>query len=207
MSHFLLAVLLPADTRNIRYAVDAALEPFQANTVTPELLKFFERAPDGDLIPPPDDSPTLEDYADSVEFDEIIQPLDHHYEPVRGKRWSDLFRFACDYADQQGLGEPDPLTGRNGRWENPNGKWMHWKIGGEWATSMNGKARSRVSRLPEDFLPFAILTPTGEWIEEGTMLMWGMVGDRKAETDWKQTVRSILSKYGDCIAVAVDCKI
>ena len=64
-----------------------------------------------------------------------------------------------------------------------------------------------VSGLADNLVPFAIVTPDGEWHEKGKMGWWGMVANRKAEEDWAKETRSVLAANQDAIAVACDLHI
>lgn len=106
---------------------------------------------------------------------------------------------------------------------NPNSKWDWWCVGGRWDGMLSGdRQRSSnypapidnehtnvvpIASLPDDFSCFAIVTPEGEWIERGEMGWWACVADEKDAQVWKDTVRTVLEKYKDCIGVAVDCHI
>ena len=67
-----------------------------------------------------------------------------------------------------------------------------------------------VSEIPIDdphYLPFAIVTLQGEWIERGEMGWFGIVCNAKEMRHWHVSVKSVLSKFPDHLAVAVDCHI
>jgi len=57
----------------------------------------------------------------------------------------------------------------------------------------------------ENVLPFAMVRPSGEWLEKGKMGWWAIVSDEKE--NWKQTGRAILEEYADHYAIVVDCHI
>jgi hypothetical protein len=52
-----------------------------------------------------------------------------------------------------------------------------------------------VSRLVPDLLPYAVITPDGEWFER----------DRLSEQAWRDEVRSLLDRNATRMAVAIDC--
>jgi hypothetical protein len=60
-----------------------------------------------------------------------------------------------------------------------------------------------VKDLPEDIIAFALLTPEGEWHEQGEVGMWGVALNEKP--DWPETFLKLLGNYSDCLAVGVDC--
>jgi hypothetical protein len=115
---------------------------------------------------------------------------------------------------------------------NPVSKWDWWVIGGRWDGWIFGPERQeassdnkggynfgnehhrpenncrRVDEIPIDnpfYLPFAVVTPESEWFEQGEMGMWAVVVNGMSDDDWHQTVKAILAKYPNHLAVAVDC--
>lgn len=62
-----------------------------------------------------------------------------------------------------------------------------------------------VANIPPDLIPFAILTPDGQWHESGSA-GWQVASDQ-SQADWAAEVRSILESHRDCLAIAVDCHI
>jgi hypothetical protein len=61
------------------------------------------------------------------------------------------------------------------------------------------------SPIPDELIPFAIVTPDGEWHEVGKMGWFGCVSDEKE--GWKDQARAILKRHDDTLAVAVDLHI
>lgn len=51
--------------------------------------------------------------------------------------------------------------------DNPNAKFDYYTLGGRWSGAFGGADGNScpVGRIPEDFVPFAILTPEGRWYE------------------------------------------
>jgi len=55
-------------------------------------------------------------------------------------------------------------------------------------------------------IPFAIVTPDGQWHEKGKMGWWAMVSDE--DDDWDKKAKEILDKHREnTVAIAVDCHI
>lgn len=125
-------------------------------------------------------------------------------------------------------------TGKRTTQFNPAAKWDWWVIGGRWDGWIHGPVRQeascdkkagynfgnehhrpenncrRVSEIPIDdpfYLPFAVVTPDSQWIEQGEMGMWAIVMNAVGDEQWHQTVKEILAKYPDHLVVAVDCHI
>jgi hypothetical protein len=64
-----------------------------------------------------------------------------------------------------------------------------------------------VAKLARPVTPHAIVTPDGEWLEQGAMGWFGSVSDAKSEDAWKECVLATLKKHSDGIAVVVDCHV
>jgi len=117
---------------------------------------------------------------------------------------------------------------------NPNGKTDWWVCGGRWNGYLFGPEHEeacrdkeggfnfgdehqklenncrRVSEIPIDdpyYVPFAILTPEGEWVEQGAMGWFAVVSNETPDDQWHETVKAVLAKYPEHLAVAVDCHI
>ena len=59
----------------------------------------------------------------------------------------------------------------------------------------------------KEIIPFAIVTPDGEWHEEGEMGWWGMVKDKKEKTNWKEEVLQIYKSWKGHLAIGCDLHI
>lgn len=119
----------------------------------------------------------------------------------------------------------------DGNWYNPNAHWDWWRIGGRWdgvvatgehapsddggfnfdgsheTLELNSAPVERVLADLEHRLPFAIVTPSGDWHERGAMGWWGIVADEKPGDTWRDEARAVLRKFHNCLAVGVDCHI
>jgi hypothetical protein len=114
---------------------------------------------------------------------------------------------------------------------NPDGKWDWWVIGGRWDGWIYGPERESASHdekgfnlgeehqtaenntrpvrdIPIDdpnYVPFAVVTPDGQWHQEGTMHMWAIVTDALNPEEWQRQVKELFAQYPNHLAVAVDC--
>lgn len=112
---------------------------------------------------------------------------------------------------------------------NPKSKWDWYRIGGRWDGVV--KSRKRDSKdngfnfssdhellqhnvapvshfpqpIPDESIPFAILTPDGKWYERGKMGWFGAVSNKNES--WKNQARKLLSKHSSCLAVGCDLHI
>jgi hypothetical protein len=59
----------------------------------------------------------------------------------------------------------------------------------------------------EVYVPFAVLTPDGEWAERGEMGWWAIVTNEKDRDEWKESVAAIYEKYRGHVAVLCDLHI
>ena len=125
-------------------------------------------------------------------------------------------------------------TGKYMSQYNPDTQWDWWVIGGRWDGWIFGPEREAVSRdkeggfnfdnehhTPENncrrvseipiaephYVPFAILTPDAEWVEQEEMGMWATVSNEKDFNRWHKIAKKVLAKYPNHLAVAVDCHI
>lgn len=108
---------------------------------------------------------------------------------------------------------------------NPKAKWDWWVIGGHWYGEITGHPKSdekgfnlspKFNRIKDNrslvapllslkILPFAVVTPDGQWYEQGNMGWFGQASDLKE--DWPQQVKQLFETHPDCVAVSVDCHI
>jgi len=108
---------------------------------------------------------------------------------------------------------------------NPLSKWDWWVIGGRWDGAIQGEYREShdhgfnfgeehhqieynsipVEKLPEEFYPFAIVTPDGVWHEKGEMGWFGMATNEQQDSVWLDEVRSIIEQYKNRRIVAIGC--
>ena len=117
-------------------------------------------------------------------------------------------------------------TGTRTTTYNPDSKWDCWVIGGRWNGEVKGKPKGDgkggfnfgeefhdlnensctvKEALYNEFSPFALITPDGEWHESGKMGLWGISTDDKE--DWTQEAVKIMKDYEDFLIVSLDCHI
>ena len=98
---------------------------------------------------------------------------------------------------------------------NPKSKWDWYSIGGRWNGSLitnDGKETNEDYANQIDWyktcMPFAFITPDGEWHEKGEMGWWAIVDNEKEAGAWEKEFRDFVSTIGDDIVVTlVDCHI
>jgi hypothetical protein len=104
-------------------------------------------------------------------------------------------------------------TGKYETTYNPESKWDWWVIGGRWAGYLDGKranamlAKKLIARTDDEWIPFAIITPDGEWHEKGKMRWFAMVEGEVDEDEWVKQARALVAANPETVAVAVDMHI
>ena len=94
---------------------------------------------------------------------------------------------------------------------NQKSKWDWYQIGGRflshWGDYLHVKdvLEPSPNRTVEEKIPFAIVTPDGEWHEKGSMGWWACVSDEKEE--WPEIATKILEAHKDLEAVVLDVHI
>ena len=100
---------------------------------------------------------------------------------------------------------------------NPKSKWDWYVIGGRWSGNLKMKDGKEVddalvSEIDWDKtdIPFAFITPDGEWYERGEMGWWACVSNEKEPADWEDEFKIAVKEFSkdDKICVTlVDCHI
>ena len=111
---------------------------------------------------------------------------------------------------------------------NPKSKWDWYRVGGRWDGVVQSKERESKDggfnfgdehkQLKYNFATvqevfdnevsfFAVVTPDGEWHEEGKMGWFAIVTDEKDCDLWEKQKIDILTKYQDHHCVGLDCHI
>ncbi len=110
--------------------------------------------------------------------------------------------FLCD-----GTGKRPDMTVKDGcNGCQGTGKELKWPSDQEDAGNVLPLGEF-LPRLAKDTVPFALLTPEGEWIERGEMGWWACVSNEKNRDSWLEEVRTVYAKYPDSVLVLVDCHI
>lgn len=112
---------------------------------------------------------------------------------------------------------------------NPQSKWDWYRVGGRFDGSMTDNRQqsengfnfdakhetlannsipvAELVQAAEPFIPYALVTPDGEWIERGQMGWWGMSSGDKDRSEWNAQVMGIYEKFSEFDAVLLDCHI
>ena len=81
---------------------------------------------------------------------------------------------------------------------NPDGKYKRWAI--------NDRAADvwRVSEMPRDLVPHAVVTPDGQWHELFPRI-WGKIPTAQDEQRLTQEAYALMDRYPDHLAVRLEC--
>lgn len=108
--------------------------------------------------------------------------------------------------------------------DSPVMRWDGWHIGGRYAglaarattsahsdASLDPESAALASNmcpvrdLPDELVPFAVITPNGRCLVEGTMGPFGYPYD--LDPYWEDTYDALREQYAACTAVFLDCHI
>ena len=98
---------------------------------------------------------------------------------------------------------------------NPDAKWDWWEEGGRWNGLLkvgNKRVNSALVKdidFTEPFSTFAVLTPDGDWHEQGFMGCFGMYAPNGESDNWdsRYKERFIDTAAPDLVLTIVDCHI
>ena len=223
MSHFCTVVILPPDVPRTRAAVEAAVESlmvryYQEREVEPYITKcwciqFQEQ-----------DSHELAEKRADNEVGSFWIAVADRGEPFL--EWKRRYRASLEaaLAAESRDYQPNPQcltckgTGAYLTTENPEGTHDYWQFADE-AFSLHrwledGWSERGVEAITttailtaafkhEGDAPFAIVTPDGEWHQQGQVGQW--VNDWERHDDWSGEVVALVEQYPDHPAAVLDC--
>lgn len=215
MSHFITLVFTKENGRT----VEELLAPYDENIVYAPYVLYTREQAIAKI------RKEIEDYKNGFYAEYLSNPKKYeeshsnveHINYLKNKfpkklEWTD---DEC-YEDMKGRFDEDmiKLNGDLLSTYNPNSKWDWYTIGGRWNNylkTLSGKTTNEdyVSKIDwEDILPFAFVTPIGEWHERGKMGWWACVFNEKATDNWKSEFKEFLDNLDeDTIVTVVDCHI
>ncbi len=231
MSHFLLGVVLPNEVEPNETYIDRVMEPYDESCEVEE----YERdcvCGDWEANRLADQLATKRT---GLTWDGLREEFNRRPMAERSDQaWQDFRRplmEATEAARAELDAKPDPDcsdchgSGHYTSTYNPDSKWDRYRIGGRWDGEIAGKPADSADggfnfspeheRLDNNIarvkdmatVPFAILTPDGEWHERGQMGWWGIAHNEKPDDAWAREVEQIKAAYGDHHIVGVDCHI
>lgn len=81
---------------------------------------------------------------------------------------------------------------------NPMSKWDWYSVGGRWSGRFDWKDTAALDEVAESLIedtPFALIVPSGEWHESGSMGWFGSVSDEKPKDEWQGRVREAITPW------------
>lgn len=223
MSHFTVGVIVPTGLDSLREALNTILSPYDENLeVKPyphecwcinsqARLRGLEMA--NKLVGPVDEQRKLftERHADDETPMNFVARNDLFKVETAGW-WQSYRETQNDYEIYHPrYMQPNKdcnQCGGSGEYQstyNPRSKWDYWTIGGRWAGGLGGKDVAAV--VDTSYIPFAVVTPDGQWHEKGEMGWWAMVSNEKQQEQWNTIVRGLYEQYPDHLLVLVDAHI
>ena len=157
-------------------------------------------------------------FDDEENVDDLLEPYDENLRvawykrkeltPEEIARFDEFYRGK--YPESKDLPLRDLYSLYSEDWHGSGEKWKFKKSGviDEWSTyNPNSKYDyyTVVSNTLPEYVPFAFVTPDGEWHAKGKMGWWAMSWDEMPDDEWAQIYLDAKSKYKDyCV---LDCHI
>ena len=215
MSHFITLVFTKENGR----IVEELLAPYDENIVYAPYVLYTREQAIAKIRKEIEDykNGPYTEYVSSPKKYEESHPNAEHINYLKNKfpkklEWTD---DEC-YQDMKGRFDEDmiKLNGDLLSTYNPNSKWDWYTIGGRWNNylkTLSGETTNEdyASKIDwKDIIPFAFVTPIGEWHERGEMGWWACVSNGKNIEDWKSEFKEFLDNLDeDTIVTVVDCHI
>lgn len=216
MSHFKVLVF----TRENEGTVDDLLAPFDENIEYEPYIKYTREQAIEKV------RKDIEEYKNTIYAEYLADPQKYkekygnnlsHIDYLKNKfplklKWSDneCYEYEKQWFDEEMVDEDGNLLSTY----NPKSKWDWYTIGGRWDDELklvSGELvnEAYVSEIDwRDNIPFAFITPDGEWHEKGNMGWWACVSNEKKKNDWETEFKDFINNLDDDVIVTVvDCHI
>jgi hypothetical protein len=206
MTHFTVAIILPHEVRDIEGFITQKMEPYDENSDVPAYVAYStERA--------------AEDLKNTLHrLELIVNRREPHYNiEVCQEQIELLRRTTAEQRYQEQIRHFDrfnahgePLTNYN-----PDSKWDWYVVGGRWDGWINDRETSSEQfadnmatteqAIERNKIPHAIITPDGEWNENGQMGWWGILLTENEH--WDSAAKQLFASYPGHRVVIVDAHI
>ncbi|MEL7243051.1 MAG: hypothetical protein AAGM40_11990 [Cyanobacteria bacterium J06573_2] len=200
MTHFTALIILPPDTRDIHQKVVELLNPYYSELDVEPYKEYLNQ----------EELQTEIEYLSTLSKEDINK-LAIEYELSGQNIIKDLAKINLDWCEEDIAGI-DEYGEYKITTYNPQSKW-------DWYRFIEAEQSIRdpclVKNLPE-VIPYALITPDGEWYELGfdlgiqAFMRNHSIQDTnisEEEVNWDLKVKEILACYSDFIAVALNCHI
>ena len=209
MSHYTVGIIIPPEElSDIHSFVEQQLAPFDEDIkVAPYVCYTLEKAKLALESEIRHFTRIIESHNEAFDVKRCQQALDELELMTPEQRYAEYLRGHTHF---NAKGEPLSRY-------NPAGKWDWYVIGGRWngwlhdrdckSSKLNDNVATVEHVIARERYPFALVTPTGEWFEQGQMGWFGVVVDGKDRLDWHTEANAILRNYLDHSMVLVDAHV
>ncbi len=206
MTHFTIAIIIPACVNNIAAYIAQQMEPYDENRqVAPYVCYTREKAAEEIKATAHRLELIIERREAGYDIDKCRQNLDDLRRTTPEQRYQERLRLCETFND---CGEPVSTY-------NPASKWDWYVVGGRWDGWMNDLETSN-ERIEDNIatthdviarnkIPHAIITPDGQWHERGSMGWWAIL--LTENENWDEHTQAILARHPDCRVVLLDAHI
>ena len=207
MTHFTVGIIVPSHKlHNIESFIADQMAPFDENEDVEPYVSYSVEEAQADLT------------RDIARFERIIERNDTNYHlekckdhlaKLRGMTPEEKYREYIQYHKHFDEGGKPVST------YNPGSKWDWYVIGGRWDGWINNceshneavsdNLATTEAVLERDRIPHAIITPDGQWHEQGQMGWWGIM---LTENDrYQSEAKLLLSQYPGHHIIILDAHI
>ena len=209
MSHYTVGIITPPEELDdIGSFVEQQLAPFdEAIKVAPYVCYSLERARHDLEREVRHFTRIIADRNEAFDLKRCQQALDELLFMTPEERYAEYLRGHSHFNTK---GEPLSRY-------NPASKWDWYEIGGRWegwlhdCDDQQDKLGDNIASIEQVIarqkFTFALVTPAGEWFEQGHMGWFGAVIDGKTDDQWHAESEAILRQYMDHSLVLVDAHI
>lgn len=206
MTHFTVGIIVPQGVVDVASFIAGQMDPYYEHCdEEPYVCYSIEQA--------------AADIASTIHrLELIIQRNEPHYDIEKCRESLEQLRRMTPeqkYAERIRHHEQFDDRGEPVSTYNPDSKWDWYVIGGRWDGWINGKETSSESvadntatadqAIARGKIPHAIITPDGEWHENGQMGWWAIL--LTENENWDSDARTILARYSGHRLVIVDAHI
>jgi hypothetical protein len=206
MTHFTVGIIVPHGVADVASFIAGQMDPYYEHSDDePYVCYSVEQA--------------AADIASTIHrLELIIQRNEPHYDIEKCRESLEQLRRMTPkqkYAERIAYLEQFNDKGEPISTYNPDSKWDWYVIGGRWDGWINGKETSGESvadntapteqAIARGKIPHAIITPDGEWHENGQMGWWAIL--LTENENWDSDARAILTTYSGHRLVIVDAHI
>lgn len=209
MSHFTVGIIVPPKhLDDVMTFVDRQMSRYDENKIVPPYVCYSIEHAKHDID------------RDIRQFSQIIERQDPNYDLEKCQDVLDELKNSTPeqrYKEYIVLHDRFNCSGEPLSTRNPLSKWDWYDLGGRWGGWFYDRVQSAGSIvdnlatvehvIEREKFPFAIITPDGEWHEQGHMGWFGIVKDGIDISIWHAQSLEILENYSGQSMVLIDAHI